>query len=71
MKVTREYWHHIFNSEYCPVCGKDQEFNPVKTGLPGIAAKQCKICKMGYQANYLEDDQALINFPDSFKFPTK
>lgn len=59
----------IDEMKWCPQCGKKVQMNPIRTGLPGIWAKQCTICNMGYQSNYLEDDEDMVEYPDHFIFP--
>lgn len=41
----------------------------IRTSFPGILAQRCTACEMNYQANFLEDDDELHDFPDGWVFP--
>lgn len=57
-------WRLIYGS-WCPSCKAPTLTEIVKTGLPGITARQCTKCDMGIQANFIEDADDLVEIPDN------
>ena len=69
MKLTRKEFHDAFVIDWCPQCGHPTKMDRINTGLPGILAQRCTECDMNYQANFLEDDGEVTEFPDGWVFP--
>ena len=68
MQITRKEANFMFTKYWCPKCGAYTEMTPIRTHMPGILAQKCA-CGQGQQANFLEDDDDLITFPEGFKMP--
>jgi len=68
MFVKRSVTWEAFDRDWCPTCVKKVVMKHIQTNLPGIAAQQCPECKTGYQANYLEDGEDLLDVPEHLKF---
>jgi len=65
MEILRKDVNEMFEKKWCPICAKVTDMKPIFTNLPGIVAQQCE-CGIGFQANYLEDDNDLLTIPDTF-----
>jgi hypothetical protein len=63
--VTRKKTWEMFEKNWCPVCGKVTEMQPMQTNLPGIMAQKCP-AEHFFQANFLEDENDTIALPNNF-----
>lgn len=61
-----EAWK-MFDAHWCPNCGKKSEFEYIRTGLPGIQQRRCKVCDHYFGCNFLENDDDILEVPDNFK----
>lgn len=72
LTISHKQWVYTASVNWCLKCGRITDMEPIKTGLPGIGSKRCRICNTGIQINYLEDDDVtiegdnIIPMPDNF-----
>ncbi len=68
MKITRKETFMAFKMNWCPKCAKVTDMKSIHTGMPGIQASKCP-CGMQYQINLLEDEDDMLEVPDTFVMP--
>ncbi len=68
MKITRKETFGAFEMKWCPKCAKVTDMKRIFTGMPGIQACKCP-CGNQYQINYLEDEDDILEVPDTFVMP--
>ena len=70
MKVSAERYKRAFFTKYCFICGKITETKAIVTHIPGIALKECPICKVQFKCIWIGPDSEMLCLPYYFVLPS-
>jgi len=70
MKVLAKRYKKAFFMKHCFICGKITETEEIVTHTPGIALKECPICKIQFKCIWVGPDSETLSLPDHFILPS-